>query len=169
MEHLEWAEHVDFADELKRLCQVAYGAQHCQVYGTDVEKNTLVSGCNLTGRVLMQRLGSAMRTIWPECWVHAWERSIQERMAKHGMVPMVTCDVRYPNELQAIHRLGGIVIRLTRAPHQDAHESETGLDDVNSGDPEDGLYFDEVIDNARLTVDETNAEALRLCREAGIV
>ena len=169
MEHLEWAEHVDFADELKRLCQVAYGAQHCQVYGTDVEKNTLVNGCNLTGRVLMQRLGSAMRTIWPECWVHAWERTIKERQAKHGMVPMVTCDVRYPNELQAIHRLGGIVIRLTRAPHADAHESETGLDDVNSGNPEDGLYFDEVIDNARLTVDETNAEALRLCREAGIV
>lgn len=169
MEHLEWAEHVDFADELKRLCQVAYGADHRHVYGTEADKNTVIQGCGLTARQLMQRLGSAMRAIWPDCWIHAWERTVMEKIATYGAVPIIACDVRYHNEVQAIHRLGGIVIRLTRAPHADEHESETGLDDLHLCDPESGLYFDEVIKNDGMTVDEANREALRLCREAGIV
>ena len=66
-------------------------------------------------------------------------------------------DVRFPNEAKAIKKAGGKVIRFTRSPHDDVHASETALQDYDG--------FDCVIDNANMSIDETNKAILLQLRE----
>ena len=83
--------------------------------------------CGKTIRYLLQQVGTEMfRGLWPDVWINAWKRQIME--SRRGFV--ICPDVRFPNELKAIHDLGGMVIRLTRAPFADVdqHESEIALD-----------------------------------------
>lgn len=81
-------------------------------------------------RRTLQRLGTeSIRALDPNFWVRiAAQRIIETRDA--GM-PVVVTDVRYPNEIDLIHSLGGTVIRVVgRGQVGDAHPSETVLDDV---------------------------------------
>ena len=61
-------------------------------------------------------------------------------------------ELSLPNEAEAIKRAGGKVIRFTRNPHDDDHASETALKNYNG--------FDCVIDNANMSIDETNKAIL---------
>jgi hypothetical protein len=79
----------------------------------------------------------------------------------------VVADIRKPEQVQAVHDLGGKVIRLLRDPYEgaDRHISETALDN--------GMYdqrnFDLVLDNRSLTLAETHIAICRALRSWGIV
>ena len=79
----------------------------------------------LTPRHLMQTAGSewGRDRIHPELWV----RSLFARLPAGGLVP----DVRFANEAHAIHRRGGVVIRVNRPGHgaHDTRASEQSLPD----------------------------------------
>lgn len=167
VEQLDGARSIDFADELKRICQGMFGATHLQVYGSDTDKNTLVK-CGLSARELMQTVGSSMRAVWPDCWVNAWARSVKAHWAVWGVCPVITADVRYPNEVAKIHEMGGIVLRLRRGGIADGHESETALDEVYGRTHREGngVYFDAVIEPC--SEEEACVLALRIAREQGI-
>ena len=66
-------------------------------------------------------------------------------------------DVRFPNEVEAIQKAEGRVIRLTRKPFEDGHPSEIALDGYDG--------FDYVLDNSKLSIDETNLELLEIMKE----
>ena len=68
-------------------------------------------------------------------------------------------DVRFENEVEAIQKAGGKVIRLTRKPHEDVHPSETALDSYEN--------FDVVIDNQNFDINETNIKVMEVLREWG--
>jgi hypothetical protein len=158
---IEGAVRLPFAFRLKEIARDCFGARSCQVDGTQEEKHTMLA-CGLTGREVMQRIGQDMRAIWPACWVYAWEAQVVSMWAEWGVpMPIIVEDVRFENEVQKIKRMGGIVIRLTREPFRDGHESESGLD----------LYgeFDAILENEGMGVDETCAAALSICREHGVV
>lgn len=189
MEHLENVSIVNFADELKELCVTAYGASNRQVNGSDEDKNEILETCGMSSRQLMQRLGAAMRAIWPDCWIYAWQtRSAAALMT--GAKTIIVADVRYPNEVAAIHAEGGVVIRLERSIPMDIysyHESETALDGfgkVGRGRVEggnrlgmsegyrmkdqgasDGVWFDLELGNEVLGIEQTNALALAWVRK----
>lgn len=78
------------------------------------------------GRRLLQDLGVAARDILgADVWVNALMGSLPERA--------VVTDVRFPNEVAAIHDHGGLVVRVVRTgvvPAND-HVSEIALDGVD--------------------------------------
>jgi hypothetical protein len=101
-------------------------------------------------RRLLQNLGQALRDLVdPDIWVKAAIRRIEKING-----PVVVTDVRYPNEADAIHALGGEVVRVTRPGFNGVnnHESEHAMDDYD---------VDMVVLNTG-TVDELhlNAEAV---------
>ncbi|KKN75680.1 hypothetical protein LCGC14_0377830 [marine sediment metagenome] len=104
---------------------------------SDASKN-LELPCGHTIRYLLQQIGTEMfRGLWSDVWLNAWKRKVSDAKCNNSVsgrpVKVIICpDVRFPNELKAIHDLGGVVIRLTRAPFADVdqHESETALDGV---------------------------------------
>lgn len=155
---------ISFADPLKKICADLFGIPISVLNGSEELKNTpieIADGTRLIPRKVMQDVGARMREIWPECWVAAWKAQVRATWMQ-GCRPIVVDDVRYPNEVDAIHRLGGVVVRLTRNPNAgDAHESEIALDGFDR--------FDAVFDNVILGEQRTCLRALEFCREEGIL
>lgn len=90
-------------------------------------------------RVLLQRYGTeAGRNIHGQgCWIEAWHRSCSNIGSD-----IVVTDVRFENEADEIHRLGGEVWCITRPGFEpvNAHVSDKGLGDE---------YYDLVLHNQR--------------------
>lgn len=166
---------VNFADELKMLVVKGFGAELHQVCGSDKQKEEkLASG--LTARATMQKVGEGMRAIDQNVWINFWRSRIDAARNELGCESFAVGDVRYPNEVAEIHRQGGVVIRLRRKMLIDSHRSETALDpyDVQwEKSPrtvfDDGVYFDEQIDNRDLSVIETQRAFIQLCEDRGWV
>ena len=146
-----------------------FGLTEKQCYGTDEDKNTHtdIMWGNLpnvtthhtslpnpmTAREFLQYFGTDIcRCIKPDVWV---ENCIN-RMLGSGTELAIVPDVRFPNEADAIKQAGGKVIRLTRSPHEDSHESETALNDYKD--------FDYVLENSNMTMDEANRGLLEVLK-----
>jgi len=165
---------VNFAGYLKEICRRCFGYPDMD---TEKGKSELVITENDSTTVLgiLLYLGSdVMRRIDRDCWVNAWKSTVQDiiKYTPEGSPePMIlTSDVRFPNEVKAVHDLGGKVIRLLRNPLEDNHESETALDEYQietlartwGGLTETSAqrYFDAIIDNREMTIEQQN-EAVR--------
>jgi len=89
-----------------------------RIFGWDGQKDE-------RGRRLLQVVGTdAGRAYDPDIWVRIWEKEAVKSL-EFGM-SVIADDVRFQNEVDAIHRLGGTVIRLiskTRGVRLD-HASE---------------------------------------------
>lgn len=133
-----------FADVLKKMCVDLFDLTPEQVYGSDDQKNTLTP-YNKTAREFLQYFGTdVMRKIKDTIWVDCTIKKIKEENSLLSIIP----DVRFPNEVNAIHDAGGIVIRLTRNIAHSTHHCECALDEDNfSWD-----NFDKVIDNNNLSI-----------------
>ena len=148
-----------FADGLKSLCMDFFGLSQAQAYGTDKQKNTKTkvkwedvptwenSSLNtnrgpMTARELMQYFGTdIMRKMYEPVHVEHTVSKILSEQTQLAIIP----DVRFPNEVKAIQKAGGKVVRLTRDKHKDSHSSECGLDPDNF----DWNKFDLVIENTK--------------------
>jgi hypothetical protein len=91
-----------------------------------------------------------------------WVDSCVNRIYASGTDLAIVPDIRFPNEVEAIQKAGGKIIRLTRKPHEDSHVSETALD----GEEANGK-FDYILDNAKLSMDETNIKLMEVLRKWG--
>tara|TARA_R110002110_G_scaffold14288_5_gene66901 strand:+ start:382 stop:1158 length:777 start_codon:yes stop_codon:yes gene_type:complete len=178
-EFMEWADYnvwpfvktYSFADPLKIIAIQLFGLTEKQCFGTDDDKNTPINikwermpdtdtkGRTgfMTAREFLQNFGTDIcRKIKPAVWTDCCLKRIQQDDSELAIVP----DVRFPNELEAIQEVGGKVIKLTRRPYQDDHSSETSLDSKDVTDK-----FDYVLDNSKLSIDETNMELLKVLKE----
>jgi hypothetical protein len=128
-----------FADYLKSICVDLFDLTHEQVYGTDDQKNT-DTPYGMTARDFLQYFGTdIMRNIKDTVWVDYTISKILQDNSKLSLIP----DVRFPNEVDAIHKAGGIVIRLTRDVKKSDHACESALDFHNFNWDD----FDVVINN----------------------
>ena len=165
---------VCFADFLKNIVTRCFGATHGQVDGTDKDKNSPLP-CGKTAREVMQIVGTDwFRSLEPDCWINSYKWVLE-----NTTTPLIiTPDVRFPNEVALIQRMGGHVIRLMRAPfdESDQHESETALDTVEAntmafecgGDyVEHEQFFDAIIDNREMSIEEQNQAVWKLITERG--
>ncbi|GGY88642.1 hypothetical protein CP967_31170 [Streptomyces nitrosporeus] len=74
-------------------------------------------------RRILQELGAAVRAIDEDFWLRAAMKRVLE--ANEAGIPVVITDVRYPNEVDSLHRAGFALLYLHRpgTPQLD-HESE---------------------------------------------
>jgi len=153
-----------FADTLKQdVCVNVLGLTREQCYGTDEQKNSathlkwedmpceqgviLYKKGTMTAREVMQYVGTEVfRKMYHNVWSDATIRRIE---IEQPLVALIT-DCRFPNEVEAIQKAGGKVMRLTRDIYegQDQHPSETALDK----DEFDWSKFDWVIDNHKMNL-----------------
>lgn len=83
-------------------------------------------------RRFLQRLGTeGVRNFLGD---DTWVRLAEERIADLGDVPVVITDVRYPNEVDLVRRLGGLWVWVNRpdAAAVPRHASETSLDPADA-------------------------------------
>ena len=85
---------------------------------------------SMTFRQMLQLYGTEYRRRQdPDYWVRRLEAKL------HGLERVVIDDVRFPNEVEMIQRLGGRVIRIDRpGPNESTHASETELDGFDGWD-----------------------------------
>lgn len=169
---------VRFADFLKDIVLRCFVPSEWDLTDSSLDSDDVknrVTPCGKTIRQLLQIVGTDwFRHTYSECWINAYQKEVENRTRAHAISYILTPDVRFPNELEAVHKMGGLVIRMLRAPFgdQDRHESETALDEIERFSLEVGgsIYahptiitsvgkrrhtqFDLVIDNRHLSMDE---------------
>ena len=141
----------NFADPLKNLFMDILGLSFDQCHGTDDQKNELVNcykdGNQMTARQVLQVVGTEFfRSIQHNVWADATIRRIQQ---DNPLVALIG-DCRFPNEVEAVKKAGGTVIKLTRNLYNSDHASETALDPENY----DQSNFHLVVDNQNMTIEE---------------
>lgn len=108
---------ISMADALKRML-LELGLEHSDVYGSQehrMKPNYLL--CGKTSRHAMQTLGTewGRKLIGNDVWVNATEASIATICAgEHAPDYIVIDDIRFPNEVAMIKRLGGVLWRVRR-------------------------------------------------------
>lgn len=143
-----------FADPLKKdICINILGLTWDQCYGTDEDKNSLtllkwddmpgyngeLKG-NMTAREVMEYIGTGIfRKIKINSWVDGTINSILKDKTKLAIIT----DCRFPNEVEAIKKQNGKVIRLSRSKFNSDSESELVLDEKNY----DWSKFDFIVRN----------------------
>lgn len=132
---------VSFAEPLKRMaCEFLHNFGYREDEAAKlvwVDKHRFIPEIGITARQLLQRLGTEFgrQQIADDVWIRCWEA----RVMRQGDV--VTDDVRFLNEAQAIKAGGGEMWKIIRptAAHDGDHASEGSLDNWDQ--------FDVVIDN----------------------
>lgn len=152
LQPLNGAKVYNFADPLKQdICINILGLTYDQCYGDDNNKNEITDiywdGTKLTAREVMQFVGTDIfRKMKTDVWAGATINKIQREKPSLAII----ADCRFPNEVQAVKDAGGIVIKLTRNPHNSTHESEIALDNFSLDN------FDLVIDNSNISIPDQN-------------
>jgi hypothetical protein len=175
MEFAEWAiysmwpfvKKYSFAAPLKEIAIGLFDLSQEQCFGTDEQKNTLtnirwgdIPGIatskskrrkKMTAREFLQYFGTEVcRKIKEDVWA---DRCLKDIYSENPLLAIID-DCRFPNELDAVQKAGGKVIRLTRSPHEDKHNSELSLDDCEN--------FDAVIDNANMSIHEAAKKLIEI-------
>lgn len=156
----------NFADPLKKdICMNILGLTHDQCYGSDESKNELVNcyweNKQLTAREVMQFVGT---DIFRKLQTNVWADATISKITKDNFPLAIIADCRFPNEVEAIKKAGGIVIKLTRNPHNSDHDSETALD----ADRYDQSNFDMIIMNHAMEIPEQIRCVLKFLKKRGI-
>lgn len=122
--------NVKFAEGLKDMLR-GLGLDNRHIEGELKEEPTaLLNG--KTPRFAMQTLGEewGRQHFGDDFWINLWRQKVNSRLIRG--INVVCDDVRYPNEVKAIHELGGVVWRIERfRPTSDnLHPSEAYIDSL---------------------------------------
>lgn len=168
IEPLDSAKIYNFADPLKQnICMEVLGLTHDQCYGSDQQKNELVDcywddGRQMTAREVMQFVGT---NVFRKMKHNVWSSATINRIQKENPKLAIIADCRFPNEVEAVKEVGGIVIKLTRNPFDSDHDSETALDESNYSIQN----FDLVIHNENLSIPEQNQVILNFLKNKKVL
>lgn len=102
---------IRFAGPLKAM-MAALGLTHEQIEGSEKEQPCELLG-GKTPRWAMQSLGTewGRDMIAPDLWIRAFNVALANTRPD---MPVVVDDCRFPNEAAAIHKAGGVLIRIER-------------------------------------------------------
>ena len=120
---------VHFADSLKETAQVLFRIGEWET-NTQEGKKTTINWIGKTVRELLQGIGQGLRdAIDPNLWVKILFANTK------GWSNYIIADVRYPNEVYAIKKRNGVLIRIDRkGAGAGNHSSETALDNYKEWD-----------------------------------
>lgn len=118
-----------FADKLYDFCHVMYdwaGFKSREYYARHPEAKNDMLSIGITVRDLLIKMGNHLRQYDPNIWINGNIKSMDFDI-------LFITDVRYPNEFEAIEKLGGKLIRVTRpgleAPTDEADTALNGWED----------------------------------------
>ena len=117
-------EHLSFATGLRRTVCTALRVNEC--FFTNPEtKEEIDPRTGKPRRYWLQWIGTeGFRTLWNDVWVDWWTKEIEER----ALPRVVSTDVRFPNELEAVRRFkDSLMIRVVNPNKEDSgdkHASE---------------------------------------------
>lgn len=147
-----WIE-LSFAEDLKSLVEEQFGLAEESVFGTQEQKDAylgedwLVSDAVAdlgrpwseryarpwSGRYLCEYVGEMFRRADPDHWVKKVRADIEAWRAEGAITGVVISDLRYPNEADMVHDLGGDVIHVAvedePTPVSNGHTSDQPLGD----------------------------------------
>ena len=156
---------IAFADPLKEVLKTVFNFNDAQLYGES--KETIDEYWKVTPRTVMQYVGTDMfrnqmgkiiPNIGTNIWIEVIKRKILDIWKTNPTQKIVLTDLRFPNEINLIKELGGIIIRVKRNIDKSEdefvviHESETYIDmfdvdyDFENNKNKDMLYekFDKI-------------------------
>lgn len=121
---------VSFADPLRKMVAVLLqelGYDKVQVFHLLHEgKEETIPELGVSTRHLLRTLGTewGRDCVHPNLWVRVWKKKVA------ALDRVVTDDLRFPNELEAVRYRGGTVIEITRpgVDRDDLHRSDGALD-----------------------------------------
>lgn len=124
---------MSFADPLKEALKILFDFSYEQLYGN--EKEVIDDRWNISPRVAMQYIGTEffrkdINNIIPgidnNFWVNRMKISSSNILEEDNNIKLVMADTRFQNEVDAIHELGGKVIKVCRSNLEipDNHISE---------------------------------------------
>lgn len=109
----------------------------------------------MSGRDFMQYWGTDIaRKMYKNVWINCTLKNI----LREGSELALITDVRFPDEIEAIKKAGGLVIRLDKVTNNDTHISEVALDPSVY----DWSNFDYVVHNQGQTLNETTLTVEKL-------
>jgi hypothetical protein len=140
-------ERKSFAAALKKLCSLLTDLP-LEIFETRDGKASKVLNQSMTAGQLLQKLGNGLReAVHPNVWCDAVLNDYKDQY-------WVISDLRYPNELAEIKRLGGIVIRLEGDPEKIREKNIDGRDlNASSETALNDAKFDYVIINNKSKTD----------------
>tara|TARA_Y200000002_G_scaffold377243_1_gene382511 strand:+ start:1194 stop:1793 length:600 start_codon:yes stop_codon:yes gene_type:complete len=126
-----------FAEPLKEVCQILFGFTFEQLYGNSKEIPDKYWG--VTPRNVLQFVGTElfrnkMSEIIPGISQNFWLECMRRKSIEYDR--LVISDVRFQNEVDFIHEMNGIVIKIERRDKEtkDAHASEKELKHITNYD-----------------------------------
>lgn len=133
MENYGFEKKLSVADPLKEACRILFGFTDEQLYGN--LKDVIDPHWECMPRDIFQYLGTDIlrndiKKIIPNIgnnfFINLLTKKIEENAETQNII---VADLRFQNEIDKIHGLGGIVIKVTRPPKavpisQTTHESE---------------------------------------------
>ncbi len=131
---------LSYADPIKDITRILFGFNEEQLYGS--LKETIDDNWNTTPRNIMQFLGTeifrkqmdqVIPNIGEDFWIKCLEVKMTNLLKENPNQKFVICDVRFPNEVESIKKLGGTVIRVKRelSTNNDLHESEKYIESLD--------------------------------------
>jgi dephospho-CoA kinase len=125
-----------FADPLKKIGEL-FGFTRNQLYGTQAEKLEINDAWGVSGREFLQKVGTELfrdqlNTVLPGIKLHkgVWCDIFRYKYTKQPGNYVIP-DVRFPDEVETIKGLGGILIRIERDINEKhTHRSETSLNNI---------------------------------------
>jgi len=122
---------ISFATPIKQMLTAIAGQEY--IYGT--KKNAVVPHLGVTGRFLMQTLGTewGRETIDQDIWVNSVRRMLTKSFFGEYS-PVIIDDLRFENEAKMVRDMGGEVWEVERKgfiPENDGHISEMGVKTVD--------------------------------------
>lgn len=126
-----------FGNPLKEICHILFGFNHEQLYGNRKEIKDKYWG--ITPRKAMQFVGTElfrnkMNELIPGISHNFWLECIRRQSGKYDR--LVISDVRFQNEVDFIHEMNGIVIKVERENKKtnDVHASEREIRQITNYD-----------------------------------
>lgn len=131
---------ISFAEPLKEVCRTLFGFSQEQLYGS--LKETVDESWGISPRNALQFLGTdiirnqihkLIPNIEDKFWIRCMLAKINKLKENDPDVKIVISDVRFPNEVDMIKEINGIIIRAVRPSisNIDCHESEKLIDELN--------------------------------------
>jgi len=138
-----------FAKPIKNVCKYLFGFNEQQVNGIDKEK--IDPNWGVAPRTVLQYFGTdvfrndinKIMPIGDEFWINRFRNKYYKNKINY-----VIADVRFQNEVDAIHKMDGIIIKVERAVTNhciDLHESEKNIDFIDN--------YDYIIENNETVLD----------------
>jgi len=134
---------ITFAGPLKDACKMLFGFTDEQLYGNLKEVKDEFWG--ISPRTAFQYLGTdvfrkdvykIMPHIKNNFWVYKLKHKYITEIKKNPKSKITIADVRFQNEVDIVHELGGIIIKIYRPNMKDTsnHIAENAIDNIKNYD-----------------------------------